>query len=61
MTDVKVIVVNLRRRADRRQLIASTIGADIQPEFTSDWKFDFDWRGLEMDRLCTTMDSSHGK
>lgn len=49
--DVASYVVNLRRRADRRERMQRILPADLAAVFTSDWATSFDARNIDPDRL----------
>jgi collagen beta-1,O-galactosyltransferase len=43
---LKTYIINLKRRADRRKRIAGLLPKILDPEFTSDWDEDFDWKTI---------------
>ncbi|HEV2226413.1 MAG TPA: glycosyltransferase family 25 protein [Nitrososphaerales archaeon] len=51
MRGLKTYVINLRRRTDRRRRVEGLLPEVLEPEFTSDWDLDFDWRTIPWGHL----------
>jgi hypothetical protein len=49
---VRTYIVNLKRRADRRQRIEALLPAFLEPEFTTDWEGPLDGKDLAADALA---------
>ena len=49
---MRTYVVNLKRRADRRQRIEALLPAFLEPEFTTDWEGPLDGKDLAADALA---------